>query len=68
VNLYTACPRIEFTRGTKFFKNFRGITFFASPETPISVIQKFFQHRSGLKSKKIQKKKIPFFLKKSNDH
>jgi hypothetical protein len=40
---YTVCPRIEFTRGKKIFlilrKNFRGITFFASSETPISVIR-----------------------------
>jgi hypothetical protein len=40
---YTVCPRIEFTRGKKNFlilrKNFRGITFFASSETPISVIK-----------------------------
>jgi hypothetical protein len=41
---YTVCPRIEFTRGKKFLflilrKNFRGITFFASSETPISVIK-----------------------------
>jgi hypothetical protein len=40
----TVCPRIEFTRGKKFLflilrKNFRGITFFASSETPISVIK-----------------------------
>jgi hypothetical protein len=38
------CPRIEFTRGKKILflilrKNFRGITFFASSETPISVIK-----------------------------
>jgi hypothetical protein len=41
---YTVCPRIEFTRGKHFLflilrKNFRGITFFASSETPISVIK-----------------------------
>jgi hypothetical protein len=41
---HTVCPRIEFTRGKKFLfmilrKNFRGITFFASSETPISVIK-----------------------------
>jgi hypothetical protein len=41
---YTVCPRIEFTRGKKILflilrKNFRGITFFASSETPISVIK-----------------------------
>jgi hypothetical protein len=41
---YTVCPRIEFTRGKKFLflilrKNFRGITFFASSENPISVIK-----------------------------
>jgi hypothetical protein len=40
----TVCPRIEFTRGKKKLflilrKNFRGITFFASSETPISVIK-----------------------------
>jgi hypothetical protein len=45
--LYTVCPRIEFTRGKKNLflilrKNFRGITFFASSETPISVIKKSF--------------------------
>jgi hypothetical protein len=44
---YTVCPRIEFTRGKTFLflilrKNFRGITFFASSETPISVIKKSF--------------------------
>jgi hypothetical protein len=44
---YTVCPRIEFTRGKKKIflilrKNFRGITFFASSETPISVIKKSF--------------------------
>jgi hypothetical protein len=44
---YTVCPRIEFTRGKKKLflilrKNFRGITFFASSETPISVIKKSF--------------------------
>jgi hypothetical protein len=44
VPTYTVCPRIEFTRGNKFLflilrKNFRGITFFASSETPISVIK-----------------------------
>jgi hypothetical protein len=38
------CPRIEFRRGKTFLflvlrKNFRGITFFASFETPISVIK-----------------------------
>jgi hypothetical protein len=41
---YTVCPRIEFTRGQKILflilrKNFRGITFFASSETLISVIK-----------------------------
>jgi hypothetical protein len=41
---YTVCPRIEFTKGKKKLylilrKNFRGITFFASSETPISVIK-----------------------------
>jgi hypothetical protein len=41
---YTVCPWIEFTRGKNFLflilrKNFRGITFFASSETPISVIK-----------------------------
>jgi hypothetical protein len=46
-NIYTVCPRIEFTRGKTFLflilrKNFRGITFFASSETPISVIKKSF--------------------------
>jgi hypothetical protein len=44
---YTVCPRIEFTRGKKCLflilrKNFRGITFFTSSETPISVIKKSF--------------------------
>jgi hypothetical protein len=44
VPTYTVCPRIGFTRGNKFLflilrKNFRGITFFASSETPISVIK-----------------------------
>jgi hypothetical protein len=44
---YTVCPRIGFTRGKTFLffilrKNFRGITFFASSETPISVIKKSF--------------------------
>jgi hypothetical protein len=44
---YTVCPRIEFTRGKKKLflilrNNFRGITFFASSETPISVIKKSF--------------------------
>jgi hypothetical protein len=44
---YTVCPRIEFARGKKKLflilrKNFRGITFFASSETPISVIKKSF--------------------------
>jgi hypothetical protein len=42
-NKYTACHRIEFTRGKKIFlillKNFRRMTFFASSETPISVIK-----------------------------
>jgi hypothetical protein len=42
---YTVFPRIEFTRGKTFLffilrKNFRGITLFASFETPISVIKK----------------------------
>jgi hypothetical protein len=45
--LYTVCPRIEFTRGKKKLflilrKNFKGITFFASSETPIFVIKKYF--------------------------
>jgi hypothetical protein len=44
---YTVCPRIGFTRGEKnlfliLCKNFRGITFFASFETPFSVIKKSF--------------------------
>jgi hypothetical protein len=42
--LYTVCPRIEFTRGKQNLflilrKNYRGITFFASSETPIFVIK-----------------------------
>jgi hypothetical protein len=42
--IYTVCPRIEFTRGKTFLflilrKNFRGVTFFASSETPIFVIK-----------------------------
>jgi hypothetical protein len=41
---YTVCPRIEFTRGKQFLfvilrKSVRGITFFASFETLISVIK-----------------------------
>jgi hypothetical protein len=45
--LYTVCPRTEITRGEKILflnlrKNFRGLTFFASFETPISVIKKSF--------------------------
>jgi hypothetical protein len=44
---YTVCPRIAFTRGIFFLfltlrKNFRGITFFASFETPFYVIKKSF--------------------------
>jgi hypothetical protein len=43
----TVCPQIEFTRGKKKLflilrKNFKGITFFASSETPIFVIKKYF--------------------------
>jgi hypothetical protein len=45
---YTVCPRFEFTyKREKIFlilrKNFRGITLFASFETPISVIKKMIQ-------------------------
>jgi hypothetical protein len=41
---YTVCPRIGFTRGNNYLflilrKIFRGITFFASFEIPISVIK-----------------------------
>jgi hypothetical protein len=47
-------------------KNFRGITFFASFETPISVVKKSFstQRKTTLKSKKMQKKYFPFFFEK----
>jgi hypothetical protein len=50
-------------------KNFRGITFFVSSETPISVIKKSFQHRGRLniKIKDNVEKIFSFFLKKSND-
>jgi hypothetical protein len=42
--IYTVCPRIEFTRGKKFLflilrNNFRGITFFASSETPFPLLK-----------------------------
>jgi hypothetical protein len=49
-------------------KNFRG--FFASSETPISVIEVFFNTEEDLtlKSKKMQKTYFPFFLKKSNNN
>jgi hypothetical protein len=44
IGIHTVCPRIGFTRGKQFLflilsKNFRGITFFASFETLISVIK-----------------------------
>jgi hypothetical protein len=51
---YTVCPGIEFTykREKKIFlilrKNFRGITLFASFETPIFLIKKMIQCSDSL--------------------
>jgi hypothetical protein len=69
---YTVCPRIEFTTGEKKLflilrKNFRGITFFASLETPISVIKMSFSKKNA-ERKKCRKIILLFFLKNSHDN
>jgi hypothetical protein len=61
----TVCPRIEFTRGEKkcifdFTQKFRGITFFASLETPISVIKMSFSKKNA-ERKKCRKIILLFF-------